>query len=269
MEITSRRKSDNNCGRERKLFSSSSSKDSHSHHLHCYRSKKLGPGCQHNKHHHDAILAENKNEPNRKGCLKHHEPSSSSLKRCTSLKEESSSTRDWSPRHKRSVTTTTNRRWLPSFLNNATGGSSSNVASVASNALQVNRATSNLVLAKEKKAAKQLGVIVGAFVLCWLPYFTLFMVVAYCGTCVNQTVFTTSIWFGYFNSALNPFLYPMCNANFKRAFKRMLRLDGGGGGSGGGGNRGFMHHTSALAKQQQQLRERQKRVAAAVSKSTC
>ena len=37
------------------------------------------------------------------------------------------------------------------------------------------RNTSNS-LAKEKKAAKQLGVIVGAFIFCWLPYFILFMV---------------------------------------------------------------------------------------------
>ena len=67
----------------------------------------------------------------------------------------------------------------------------------------------------------------GAFILCWLPYFTLFMVVAYCGhdQCVNPTVFTITIWFGYFNSTLNPILYPLCNANFKTAFKRMLKLD--------------------------------------------
>ena len=93
-----------------------------------------------------------------------------------------------------------------------------------------NRANPNTVLVKEKKAAMQLGVIVGAFILCWLPYFTLFMVVAYCHDgdggqdCVNQTVFTSTIWFGYFNSTLNPILYPLCNANFKRAFKRMLGM---------------------------------------------
>ena len=64
----------------------------------------------------------------------------------------------------------------------------------------------------------------GAFIICFLPYFTLFMVVAYCGNdqCVNPTVFTITIWFGYFNSTLNPILYPLCNANFKTAFKRML-----------------------------------------------
>ena len=89
------------------------------------------------------------------------------------------------------------------------------------------KANPNAVLAKEKKAATQLGVIVGAFIICFLPYFTLFMVVAYCGNdqCVDSRVFTITIWFGYFNSTLNPILYPLCNANFKTAFKRMLRME--------------------------------------------
>ncbi|CAB3381495.1 Hypothetical predicted protein [Cloeon dipterum] len=85
-------------------------------------------------------------------------------------------------------------------------------------------ATDAIVLQKEKKAARQLGVIMGAFVLCWLPYFVLFMVVAFCEDCVDPKFHTATIWLGYVNSTLNPILYPLCNANFKRAFKRMLGL---------------------------------------------
>jgi histamine receptor H1 len=83
----------------------------------------------------------------------------------------------------------------------------------------------SVVLQKEKKAARQLGVIMSAFILCWLPYFILFMVIAFCSDCVNPIVHTATIWLGYINSTLNPILYPLCNTNFKRAFKKMLGLD--------------------------------------------
>lgn len=79
-------------------------------------------------------------------------------------------------------------------------------------------------LMKERKAARQLGVIVGAFLACWVPYFTLFPVMALCGTCVPPSAHTAAIWLGYLNSALNPVIYPLCNQNFRRAFSRMLRL---------------------------------------------
>ena len=42
--------------------------------------------------------------------------------------------------------------------------------------------------------------------------------------CVNEIVMQVVLWLGYINSCLNPILYPLCNDNFKRAFKRMLRL---------------------------------------------
>merc|ERR1719242_1559712 len=90
------------------------------------------------------------------------------------------------------------------------------------------KANPNAVLAKEKKAATQLGVIVGAFIFCWLPYFILFMVVAYCDSYPQQCAVpyileVSTTWCGYLNSTLNPILYPLCNKNFKIAFKRMLR----------------------------------------------
>lgn len=40
-------------------------------------------------------------------------------------------------------------------------------------------------LVREIKAARQLGVIMGAFTLCFTPYFVLFMVVAFCDGCVS------------------------------------------------------------------------------------
>ena len=79
-------------------------------------------------------------------------------------------------------------------------------------------------LTKEIKAARQLGVIMGAFTLCFLPYFILFLVVAFCDGCIDQGLLLAMTWVGYLNSTLNPFLYPLCNANFRRKFRRMLGL---------------------------------------------
>lgn len=79
-------------------------------------------------------------------------------------------------------------------------------------------------LAREIKAARQLGVIMGAFTLCFMPYFVLFMVVAFCDGCVSATLMTTMTWIGYLNSTLNPVLYPACNHHFRRKFRKMLGL---------------------------------------------
>jgi len=51
-------------------------------------------------------------------------------------------------------------------------------------------------LRQEKKAARQLGVILGAFILCWMPYIITFIVTAYCTNCVSSTVHQVAIWLG-------------------------------------------------------------------------
>ncbi|KFV19869.1 Histamine H1 receptor, partial [Tauraco erythrolophus] len=77
---------------------------------------------------------------------------------------------------------------------------------------------------RERKAAKQLGVIMAAFMLCWIPYFVLFMVIAFHGHEQYSKLHMFTIWLGYVNSTLNPFLYPLCNQNFKKTFKRILHI---------------------------------------------
>uniref|UniRef100_A0A8C6I1E9 Histamine H1 receptor n=1 Tax=Mus spicilegus TaxID=10103 RepID=A0A8C6I1E9_MUSSI len=83
---------------------------------------------------------------------------------------------------------------------------------------------SGLHLNRERKAAKQLGCIMAAFILCWIPYFIFFMVIAFCNSCCSEPVHMFTIWLGYINSTLNPLIYPLCNENFKKTFKKILHI---------------------------------------------
>ncbi|KAK2166731.1 hypothetical protein LSH36_36g06037 [Paralvinella palmiformis] len=76
---------------------------------------------------------------------------------------------------------------------------------------------------KEKKAAKTVGIIVGCFIVCWAPFFTVYLLGAFCPGCTPSTLFTVFFWLGYCNSAVNPCLYAMCSKDFRYAFKKLLR----------------------------------------------
>jgi len=74
----------------------------------------------------------------------------------------------------------------------------------------------------ETKAAKTLGIIVGCFICCWFPFFTMYLVRAFCKDCINEMAFTVIFWLGYCNSAFNPFIYAMFSREFRGAFKKIL-----------------------------------------------
>ena len=78
-------------------------------------------------------------------------------------------------------------------------------------------------LSQEKRAAKTLGIIVGCFILCWLPFFMIALIQPLCSTCTVHPILTGIItWLGYLNSALNPIIYTFFNRDFRIAFKRIL-----------------------------------------------
>uniref|UniRef100_W5LS53 Muscarinic acetylcholine receptor n=1 Tax=Astyanax mexicanus TaxID=7994 RepID=W5LS53_ASTMX len=89
---------------------------------------------------------------------------------------------------------------------------------------QSRQCVQNMRVHKERKAARQLGFIITVFMVCWIPYFITFMVMSLCDACVHHDLHMFTIWLGYINSTLNPFIYPLCNENFKRVFKKIFRI---------------------------------------------
>ncbi len=74
----------------------------------------------------------------------------------------------------------------------------------------------------DHKAAITLGVIMGVFLFCWVPFFTINIISSFCVTCIPPIVFSIFTWLGYLNSTMNPVIYSIFNQEFRVAFKRIL-----------------------------------------------
>ncbi|EHB17947.1 5-hydroxytryptamine receptor 1B [Heterocephalus glaber] len=83
-----------------------------------------------------------------------------------------------------------------------------------------------LMAARERKATKTLGVILGAFIVCWLPFFIISLVMPICQDACwfHVAIFDFFNWLGYLNSLINPIIYTMSNEDFKQAFHKLIRF---------------------------------------------
>ena len=76
----------------------------------------------------------------------------------------------------------------------------------------------------ERKATKTLGIIMGAFTACWLPFFILALVKPfYPETSIPHWLSGLFLWLGYANSFLNPIIYARFNRDFRTPFKYILQ----------------------------------------------
>ncbi|KAG5450057.1 Octopamine receptor beta-1R [Clonorchis sinensis] len=76
----------------------------------------------------------------------------------------------------------------------------------------------------ELKAIKTIGLLLGFFSLCWLPFFVAYLVQAFCTvSCKIPHRLTTFLtWIGYANSAVNPVLYGFLQRDFRAAFCTLI-----------------------------------------------
>ena len=82
---------------------------------------------------------------------------------------------------------------------------------------------------KKDKAAKTLGIIMGLFTVCWLPFFILALLKPIplnasqtIRDFVPEWLDSLLLWLGYSNSALNPIIYAQFNKDFRRPFIELL-----------------------------------------------
>ena len=81
------------------------------------------------------------------------------------------------------------------------------------------------IFARHRRAAVVLAVLVGCFLVCWLPYQIASVMFAVCKfSCVSNLTWEITNNLLWCNSTINPFIYAATNVHFRRNFFRFLSL---------------------------------------------
>ncbi|KAG8516794.1 Histamine H4 receptor, partial [Galemys pyrenaicus] len=88
------------------------------------------------------------------------------------------------------------------------------------------RQREHLELLKARKLARSLVIISGVFAFCWAPYslFTIIRSIYGLDQYPKTIGYEITFWLQWFNSFVNPFLYPLCHKHFQKAFLKIFHM---------------------------------------------
>ncbi|XP_003404061.1 trace amine-associated receptor 4 [Loxodonta africana] len=75
---------------------------------------------------------------------------------------------------------------------------------------------------KESKATKTLSIVMGVFLLCWLPFFVMIVTDPLINFTIPENLSHAFVWLAYFNSTLNPMIYGMFYPWFRKALRMIV-----------------------------------------------
>ena len=93
----------------------------------------------------------------------------------------------------------------------------------------VNNSPRNVVSSQDSfKINMTICIIIALFIVCWAPHFVLSVLHQHCKSCYDHLLDnlwyrSLSTWLHYSNSCVNPIVYGIANAQYKEAFKSVLR----------------------------------------------
>ena len=110
------------------------------------------------------------------------------------------------------------------YRNNYTNGNRRHIAcGKYKPSYQSNNRRKRAHASQENRAGKTLSIIMGCFIVCWLPFFVVALVHPLCRQCrFPAELMSIVTWLGYCNSAINPAIYTFFNKDFRIAFKKVL-----------------------------------------------
>ncbi|XP_027260192.2 histamine H4 receptor isoform X2 [Cricetulus griseus] len=82
----------------------------------------------------------------------------------------------------------------------------------------------HMELLRGRKLARSLAILLTAFGICWAPYclFTIVLSTYPKGKRPKSVWYNIAFWLQWFNSFVNPFLYPLCHKRFQKAFWKIF-----------------------------------------------